>query len=161
MQTRVILAIICRLTFQVIFNLIGNAIWLVRMITAGKLFASIRSARVVAQKIRAGESVEFIYMYKGVVKSDGVFGRWPTWTALPCVFAYRDFKGNCQDGAYFFKRASGGRVRVWIPADKFPSWVSAVHYVAEDKNGRVFSLGKNGVKVYASLGSYKENGAWI
>lgn len=161
MQTKVILAIVYRLTFQAIFNLIGNAIWLIRIITAGKLFASIKSARQAMQAIQYGDEIEFFYLHKGLVKSDGIFGKWPTWTALPSVFAYRNFKGNCQDGAYFFKRALGGRVRVWIPADKFPTWLTGAHYVAEDKNGRVYSLGKNGVKIYASLGGYKKNGAWI
>ena len=159
MIIKIILAWVYRATFQAVFNVVFNAWHFSRILLAGRLPICRYKAAIARAGLLSGKRPGMIYGFDGVNKSDGVLGKWPCWTALPVVFAGMHFRGNCMDGAYFIKRALGGRVWVWIPDG--PRWYARVHYACRDKTGRVWSLDSRGLTVHKSLSACRSGGAWI
>ena len=126
-----------RLTFQAIFNFFGNAYWLVRMYTGPRLrrkYAETKLAAMCNMDIEIYQSYleehKASYQYDGLTKS-GIFRRWPTWTALPIVTAYRNFQGNCQDFAVLARHCFRPHVRVKIMVPlSISKLASGIHYIA-------------------------------
>lgn len=100
------LAWVYRCTFQLVFNVLANLYWLIRIVVTGKFMQAVEKSNVVYAQgkdfAHAREVFEvFKYRYKGLVEKAPkwlkVFTMWPTWTAMRTVLAHRDLHGNCQD----------------------------------------------------------------
>ena len=125
-----------RLTFQSIFNITANAFWLTRMHLgdrdklddARKRLAYLRNFSLDCYA-HALQIVGARYMYDGITKK-GLLKKWPTWTALPIVLAYRGFAGNCQDFAVLAKYCFPGKVKIKIMVPLSISRLAdGIHYV--------------------------------
>lgn len=104
-----ILGIIYYITFQQLFNIIANAIWILRLLPRA---TSIRAAMKLTEPHSLTELKkyykEFQYRYDGIYNTgkhwgemDKLFSVWPTWEPLPFVFFGRGKKGNCDDAAVY------------------------------------------------------------
>jgi len=140
-----------RWTLQVLWNVIGNAVWYARMlfdkkrpwreVTAKKEEFLTGSSKNWASFVKAMSG--FKYAYDGISsklpRGLKVFTMWTTWTATVRVSVYRGMKGNCQDAVQLarailrcLQKNNQGlieeyRVQVYVPLD--PSRLEYTHYI--------------------------------
>ena len=134
----ILLGQLYRATFQLVFNVIGNAYWYCRIILSGRYFAAQRLKQYALANRLHLVLEHSAYKYDGLFKK-GPFRRWPTWTATALVMIYRAHVspsrywviGNCQDFAHLARvyYGSSARIRIFCPmrlAD-----IDRVHYIAD------------------------------
>ena len=139
-----ICGILYRVTFQAIFNIFGNAFWLARIYLGSA--EKRRNAFDNLRELRGHEKIVYInmlnlhgarYQYDGITKT-GLLRKWPTWTALPIVTAYRGFAGNCQDFAVLARYCLGRDFKIKIIVPLLISKLAAkIHYIAYSEKDKL------------------------
>lgn len=133
----ILIGFLYRVSFQLIFNIVFNLFWLIHMSINKKWYFSERKKALAITSF-----FDFAYCYDGLFK-EGLFKKWPTWTALIGVTYYRGKIGNCQDAAWYVKKwlklkGEKPKIRIFMKG----LHVDKVHYIVES-NGYIYDMIEN------------------